>query len=196
MQKLKEIFSWIWPVLLGLLITLVIKQFWFTIVRVDGVSMYPNLQNNERIVEFHHSQIKHDSVIVFDAYGVDKRPSVQKNTKYVKRVIGLPGDKIEYKNNGKLYVNGKLTSQSYISKDQQGSGTITLQLQPAKGVTLGDNKTFTVPKNKYFVLGDNREVSNDSRYYGFVPRNKIDGVAKVPFWNSKADLINSFDKNK
>ena len=60
---------------------------------------------------------------------------------------------------------------------------------------MGTGKVITVPKNSYFVLGDNRAVSNDSRYYGFVPKDKVNGVAKVPFWNDKKDLINSYDKN-
>ena len=56
----------------------------------------------------------------------------------------------------------------------------------------GTGKTFTVPKNCYFVLGDNRADSNDSRYYGFVPKDKIVGIAKAPFWNSKHKLINDY----
>ena len=74
--------------------------------------MYPNLQNNEHVIVWKLGKVREDSVVVFDAYGVDKNnPNVQKNTKYVKRVIGMPGDKIEYKNNGDLYVNGKYQPQ-------------------------------------------------------------------------------------
>ncbi|MFT9050275.1 signal peptidase I [Liquorilactobacillus nagelii] len=195
MQTLKNIFSWVLPVLIGLLIALIVRQFLFGFVKVDGTSMYPTLQNNERVMLLKQAKIHHNTVIVFNADGVDHNsPGVTKRTKYVKRVIGMPGDKVEYKRNGTVLVNGKKLSQGYITKAQQISGTLDLYsgYKEATGVVLGTGKTFIVPKNSYFVLGDNRKVSNDSRYYGFVPKSKIDGVVKVPFWNSKAKLINSF----
>ena len=191
--EVKILKGWVLPIAIGLLVGLLIKTFVFTVVRVDGISMFPNLQDKELVMEIHHAKIKRDSVIVFDAYGVDKRPDVAKNARYVKRVIALPGDKVEYKNDGTLYVNGKKESQSYISKKQQKQGTLNIQEAAGEeqGVALGTGKIITVPKNSYFVLGDNRAVSNDSRYYGFVPKDKVNGVAKVPFWNDKKDLINS-----
>ncbi|WP_010579838.1 signal peptidase I [Liquorilactobacillus vini] len=195
MQTFKSIISWIIPVVVGLLIALVVKQFLFGFVKVDGTSMYPNLQNNERVMLLKPAKIKHNSVVVFNAYGIDhNNPEIQKNTKYVKRVIGMPGDTIEYRNDGQLYINGKRMPQSYITRKQRTSGTLHLtpELSEAKGVTLGTGKSFKVPQNEYFVLGDNRKDSNDSRYYGFVPKSKIDGVVKVFFWNSKAKVINSY----
>ncbi|MBZ2404935.1 signal peptidase I [Liquorilactobacillus hordei] len=196
MKIVKEIFSWILPIAIGLLIALIVKQFWFGIVKVDGTSMYPTLQNDERVMLLKQSKIKHNTVIVFNAYGVDKNnQAITKSTKYVKRVIGIPGDTIEYRNNGQLYVNGKKMSQSYITKSQRTTGTLTLVLKEATGVKLGTGNSFTVPKGKYFVLGDNRKDSNDSRYYGFVPKGKIDGVVKVTFWNSKKALVNSYSNN-
>ncbi|KRN88836.1 signal peptidase I [Ligilactobacillus ceti] len=192
MKLLKKIFSFVLPILIGLALAFVIKTYVFTIVKVDGLSMYPNLQNNERVIELKSHNIKRDTVIVFDAYGVDKHNSaVKPDTQYVKRVIGLPGDHIEYKNNGKLYINGKFHQQKFISKYESMQGTLHLQLPEAKGVTLGTGHIFTVPKDKYFVLGDNRSISNDSRYYGFVPKDKIQGIVKAPFWNDKKDMINN-----
>lgn len=184
------------PILIGIILVVIIEHFFFVIVRVDGTSMKPNLQNNERVMLLKQAKIKRNSVIVFNAYGVDKNnPAVTKSTKYVKRVIGLPGDKIKYTKDGKLYVNGKYQSQSYITNSEKTTGTTTLQLAEAKGVSIGTGKTFTVPAGKYFVLGDNRSASNDSRYYGFVPKNKIDGVVKAFFWNKYAKLINSYPAN-
>ena len=184
--------GWVWPVVIGLLIALLINTFLLSLVKVDGLSMYPNLQNNERVIMLKHAKIKRDTVVVFSAKGVDDRPGVTDVTKYVKRVIGLPGDKIEYKNDGKLYVNGKFQSQGYITTEQQKEGTLSIASAEDKGVTLGTGRSFTVPKDEYFVLGDNREVSNDSRSYGFVPRSKILGVVKVPFWNDAHEYINSY----
>ena len=112
MKAFKELMSWIVPIAIGLLLALLIKQFAFQFVRVDGPSMQPNLQNNERVVCLKQAKIHRGSVVVFDANGVD--PQVSVKTEYVKRVIGLPGDTVEAKN-GNLYVNGKKVDQSYIS---------------------------------------------------------------------------------
>ncbi len=198
MNTFKSIMSWVIPILVGLLVAELVKIFLFAPVKVDGSSMYPNLQSNEYVAVLKQAKIQRDSVVVFDAYGVDhQNAAITKDTKYVKRVIGLPGDRIEYRNNGDLYVNGKFQSQSYITKSQQKSGTLQLasSLNPASKVTLGTGKTFTVPKGQYFMLGDNRHESNDSRYYGFVPEDKITGVVKVAVWNGKRDVINSFATN-
>jgi signal peptidase I len=193
MKTFKFILGWLIPIAIAIALSLVIKTYLFQLVRVDGLSMYPNLQNNEWVMLFKQSKIKHDSVIVFDADGVD--PSAKKDAKYVKRVIAMPGDTVEYKDNGDLYINGKFSSQSYISKEQQKKGTLTLELPATSQFTLGSGHKFTVPKDEYLVLGDNRANSNDSRYYGFVPKKKILGVVKVFFWNSKRQIINSYDAN-
>ena len=198
MSTFKSIMSWILPIVIGLIVAALIKNFLFILVKVDGSSMYPNLQSSERVALLKQAKIRQDSVVVFNAYGVDhQNQSITKDEKYVKRVIGLPGDKVEYKNNGDLYVNGKFQSQSYITKSQQKAGTLELapSLQPNSKATLGTGKAFIVPKGQYFVLGDNRQDSNDSRYYGFVPRDKILGVVKVAIWNNKRDVINSFATN-
>lgn len=198
MNTIKSIMSWLVPIVIGLLAAALIKTFLFTPVKVDGSSMYPNLQSTEHVMLLKQADIKRDSVVVFNAYGVDhQNPEMTKKMMYVKRVIGLPGDKIEYKDNGDLYVNGKFQSQSYITKAQQKQGTLQLadSLNPAADVHLGTGQTFTVPQGKYFMLGDNRHESNDSRYYGFVPKDKILGVVKVTVWNNKRNVINSFATN-
>ena len=182
MKAFKELMSWIVPIAIGLLLALLIKQFAFQFVRVDGPSMQPNLQNNERVVCLKQAKIHRGSVVVFDANGVD--PQVSVKTEYVKRVIGLPGDTVEAKN-GNLYVNGKKVDQSYISKSERssGTGTWTLHSISQENSWVLHNGAYKVPKGEYFVLGDHRSVSNDSRYWGFVPKSKIVGVVKVGFWN-------------
>lgn len=184
MRTFKSIMSWLVPVLIGLIIALLIKSFWFTFVRVDGPSMQPNLQNNERVVCMRHDQIHRGSVIVFNADGVD--PQVATNTKYVKRVIGIPGDTVRSKN-GNIYVNGKRVNQNYISMSERKSGTgnWTLNSISTQNNWLKHNGATKVPAGEYFVLGDHRSVSNDGRYWGFVPKNKVVGVVKVGFWNKK-----------
>lgn len=92
MKVFRQTMSWVIPIVIGLLIALLIKQFLFQIVRVDGPSMLPNLQNNERVFCLKTAKIHRGSVIVFDANGVD--PQVATKTDYVKRVIGVPGDTV------------------------------------------------------------------------------------------------------
>ena len=193
MKAFKELLSWIVPIAIGLLLALLIKQFVFQFVRVDGPSMQPNLQNNERVVCLKQAKIHRGSVVVFDANGVD--PQVSVKTDYVKRVIGLPGDTVEAKN-GNLYVNGKKVDQSYISKSERssGTGTWTLHSISQENSWVSHNGAYKVPKGEYFVLGDHRSVSNDSRYWGFVPKNKIVGVVKVGFWNRKQPAKNNINQ--
>ena len=193
MKAFKELMSWIVPIAIGLLLALLIKQFAFQFVRVDGPSMQPNLQNNERVVCLKQAKIHRGSVVVFDANGVD--PQVSVKTEYVKRVIGLPGDTVEAKN-GNLYDNGKKVDQSYISKSERssGTGTWTLHSISQENSWVLHNGAYKVPKGEYFVLGDHRSVSNDSRYWGFVPKSKIVGVVKVGFWNRTQPAKNNINQ--
>lgn len=193
MKAFKELMSWIVPIAIGLLLALLIKQFAFQFVRVDGPSMQPNLQNNERVVCLKQAKIHRGSVVVFDANSVD--PQVSVKTEYVKRVIGLPGDTVEAKN-GNLYVNGKKVDQSYISKSERssGTGTWTLHSISQENSWVLHNGAYKVPKGEYFVLGDHRSVSNDSRYWGFVPKSKIVGVVKVGFWNRTQPTKNNINQ--
>ncbi|HJE97781.1 MAG TPA: signal peptidase I [Ligilactobacillus acidipiscis] len=196
MKSIKLIFTnYLLPILVGLLCAFLIQHFFLGRLTVQGDSMSPNLHDTQKVFYLKNAKIKENSVIFFNVQGVDTfSENVNANTKYVKRVIGLPGDEIVYRNNGKVYVNHKRVAQDYITRTQQ-KNTLTLSNQEphAKGVHLGSNRSFKIPKIKYFVLGDNRKISNDSRYYGFVPKEKIDGIVKVPFWNNKAKFINSYN---
>ncbi|KRL82346.1 Signal peptidase I [Ligilactobacillus equi DSM 15833 = JCM 10991] len=189
-KLMKKSLEYLIPVVVGLAIALIIRTFLFSLVSVSGNSMDPNLYNREKVVLVRQGQLKRGKVIVFKAHGVDKGATLK--TLYVKRVIGLPGDVISYHNDGSLFVNGKKQSQSYISRAQQKVGTFHLVKPEAKDVSLGTGRKFRVPKNKYFVLGDNRQVSNDSRYYGYVPRDKILGTVWVFWWHEKQKLINDY----
>ena len=93
--KLKSVLSWVLPIVIGLLIALLIRQFWFTMVKVDGDSMLPNLKDNERVVAFKTSPVKRGSVIVFHSYGVDAKEK-NRNGVYVKRVVAVAGDTVRY----------------------------------------------------------------------------------------------------
>ncbi|AVK64072.1 signal peptidase I [Lactobacillus sp. CBA3606] len=182
MKTFKNIMSWILPIVVGLLIAMVIRHFVFTMVRVDGPSMEPNLENNERVAVVKTAKIRHLSVIVFNAYKVDPDAS-SKTVKYVKRVIGMPGDTVSSKD-GKVYVNGHVVKQGFISQFERTQGTGNWSLASISNKNSWAIPATKVPKNSYFVLGDHRSVSNDSRYWGFVPANKVLGVVKVPIWDT------------
>ncbi|BDZ31782.1 signal peptidase I [Lactiplantibacillus sp. WILCCON 0030] len=207
MKTFKNIMSWVLPIVIGLGLALLIKQFWFTMVRVDGTSMQPNLQNNERVVAFKTSKIKAGSVVVFNAYNVDPDQTA-KDAVYVKRVIGMPGDSVRYTSNGKLYVNNKLVKQTYLKNSYQQTTGSYMANSHSKFTgwdltSLSHDQdgwrtkvtTNKVPKGYYFVLGDHRSVSNDGRYWGFVPKNKMIGVVKAWPWQNRKQYINSFQPN-
>lgn len=192
MKTFKNIMSWVLPIVVGLLVAMIIRHFVFTMVRVDGPSMEPNLENNERVAVVKTAKIRHLSVIVFNAHGLDP-DAKSKSVKYVKRVIGMPGDTVKAQD-GKIYVNGKAISQKFISQFERTQGTGNWDINSLSTRNSWVLQTTKVPKNSYFVLGDHRSVSNDSRYWGFVPRSRVIGVVKVPIWDAgktKRHNINS-----
>lgn len=154
-----EIFSWIITIILAVGLALLIRAFVFEPVKVEQTSMYPTLNDGDRLIS---SKISYETgdpqfqdIIVIQ---------INKTTKYVKRVIGLPGDSVEIKNS-KVYVNGEEINEPYISRD----------------LVYDDYNKITVPDNYYFVLGDNRPYSKDSRdeSVGLIPREKI--ISKIAF---------------
>lgn len=201
-RSINFIKGFIIPIAGGLLIAILIRTFLFSLVKVDGYSMEPNLHNNERILLLKTAAIKRNSVIVFNANGVDGTTTFtnDKPTYYVKRVIAIPGDTVKYSKNGTLYINGKKQSQSYITKAQRVNGTLGTTGLLGKGFTLssiGEHENwpttyYKVPNNKYFVMGDNRLKSNDGRFWGLVPKSKVTGVAKAFLWNPHHRLINNY----
>lgn len=190
MKTIRGILSWIIPIVVALVIVLLVRTYLFEVVKVSGDSMEPNLTNNERMMVVKPLQLKRNSVIVFDAYGED--PTAAKNTNYVKRIIGLPGDRVSSKN-GTLYVNGKKVAQSYISATERTSGTGNWTLSSLAKERNWTYRGNVVPKGKYFVLGDHRSVSEDSRYWGYVTAKKVMGVVKIPFWQSTKTYRNNIN---
>lgn len=131
--------------------------------KVEGTSMLPNLQNNEYIlvnkVDYMLHSPERGDIIVFRAI-----PAGQPDRDFIKRVIGLPGDTIQVKNGG-VYVNDHKLSESYIHQKP-----------------LYTFPRSRVPNGSYFVLGDNRNNSEDSHLWKWLPRNDIIGKAWVSYW--------------
>lgn len=151
-------------VVLALLIFLVIR-FVVQSYHVDGVSMQPGLTSNQyvmvnKVAYLFHAPERGDVVVFHNQHP----PNMDQD--YIKRVIGLPGDTIRT-DHDHIWVNDtQLDEHTYISIAVNPSGS-----------------TWKVPANQYFVLGDNRPESDDSRYnVGFVPREAIVGKAVIVFW--------------
>lgn len=173
-------------VVLGLLRLFVLQP-----VSVDGHSMDPTLADGERLIVLKTSSIDRFDIVVA------KEKEGNKTKEIVKRVVGLPGDTITYKDDV-LYVNGKKTDEPYLDKykkafeeddlqDIYSYNTLFQQLAESSDAftTAKDGSTeFTVkvPKDQYFLLGDDRIVSKDSREVGTFKKSAIVGEVKFRFW--------------
>lgn len=169
-EKKKETYEWIKSIIGALLLAVIIRSFFFTPIVVDGASMNPTLQDKDRMIVTKIGEPKRFDIVVFHAPdGKD----------YIKRVIGLPGDRIEYKNDV-LYVNGKAYDEPYLNNymERISQGTLT------ESFTLKETPagSETVPKGHLFVLGDNRRHSTDSRHIGAIPLEKVIGTTKIVYY--------------
>lgn len=160
-------------------------------VVVDGHSMDPTLANSERLVIIKTTHIDRFDIVVASEEDNGKTKEI------VKRVIGMPGDTITYKND-ELYVNQKKVDESYLKEYQKAFQKDKLQStysyntyfkQLAKNsnafttdIKGNTNFTVTVPEGQYYLLGDDRIVSKDSREVGFFKRSAIRGEVKFRFW--------------
>lgn len=154
---------WLRDVSLALLLAFVIILFLYQPVRVEGYSMMPRVVNNERLVInkfiYDFETIHRGDVVVFH-YPLDPRKS------FIKRVIGLPGDRVQILD-GVVYINGRRLIEPYIRHSFRGDENFPL---------------IIVPAHHYFVLGDHRDASNDSRDWGCLARHYIFGKAVFAYW--------------
>lgn len=152
--------------------------------QVNGNSMNPNLDNNEKVIISHQKDTYNRfDIVVIDAkkenpkaagYGLTK-PDSQDEELYVKRIIGLPGETIT-SIDGQIYINGHKLKQPFeFIKDNT---TWTLSTLELSSNLWADSKINKIPKNSYFVLGDNRKNSLDSRYFGVVSQENITGFIR------------------
>ena len=201
-KKRKELMEWLICILIALIIVAIIKAFIGFPTVVSGASMDSTLKDGQRLwvsrigIEINKYPKKND-IITFEVpaekaitkvnadlnnpvaiYNENGKGFFEKlisaislfgETSYIKRVIGLPGDHVEIKDNS-VYVNGQKLEENYLDP-----GTIT----------TSKNGCFTdvvVPDGYVYVLGDHRDVSGDSRLFGCIPIDKIEGKAVFRFW--------------
>jgi signal peptidase I len=155
--------SWVRDLIISLAISAFVIVFLYQPVKVEGTSMMPSLDDQERIFinkfVYRIEPIQHGDIIVF-RYPRDPAKS------FIKRVIGVAGDHAKI-DDGRVYVNGKLLVEDYVPRAYQ------------------DDRSYpdvTVPPDSYFVLGDHRSLSNDSRDFGPVDSSYIYGKAVFGYW--------------
>jgi len=157
MKKIKEISIY----LLIIVMVILIRTFIITPVRVNGTSMDPTLKNGEIMIlnkiKYNKNDIKRFDIVVVK---MDKEL-------LIKRVIGLPNEEVKYIDN-KLYINNEYVEETFLNDDVYTTN-----------FSLDDFKLKKIPENCYFVMGDNREVSLDSRTFGCFSKDKILGSANL-----------------
>jgi signal peptidase I len=158
---MKELKSWILIIVLALLFSFLIRTYIIQPYRVDMTSMVSTLYPNDLVLvdklSYRLHQPSRGDVIVF-------QPPLDTKDKYIKRIIGLPGETIEIKNNT-VYINEKPLNEPYINSPM-----------------LGDMQLTEIPDGYIFVMGDNRSVSLDSRSFGSVRISSVVGKAVVVYW--------------
>ena len=159
----RELRAWARDLVIALSLAMVIIVFFYQPVKVEGTSMAPLISDQERIFinkfVYRFEPIERGDVVVF-WYPLDRSKS------FIKRVIGLPGETVEIRR-GRVFVNGKQLDEDYV---------------PPQYADYGNFGPIRVPANSYFVLGDHRASSNDSRIFGPVESGYIYGKAVFVYW--------------
>src|ERR1700675_4048755 len=162
-RPLPVVAVWARDLLVSLAISAFIIIFLYQPVKVEGTSMMPGLEDQERIFVnkfvYTWEPIQRGDIVVF-RYPRDTSKS------YIKRVIGVAGDRVRIEG-GRVYVNGRALGEDYVPSDYVDSGSYPETL---------------VPAGSYFVLGDHRNMSNDSREFGPVEQRYIYGKAVFIYW--------------
>ena len=172
MQLVKTFFSFfldiIETVVVALCIFVIVYLFFLQPHQVVGNSMIPNFHDKEYIltdkISYRFREPRRGEVVVF------KSPE-DKDKDFIKRVIGLPGEKVKI-TQGQIYINGAVLKESYLDPD----------LRTPPGKFLIENEELAIPPDAYVVFGDNRYNSSDSRSWGYMPKVDLIGRALLVYW--------------
>ncbi len=165
-QKTGGIGLWLRDLLVSAIASVLIITFLYQPVRVEGTSMLPRLEDRDRLFinkfVYHISAIERGDVVVFH-YPRDPEKS------YIKRVIALPGDRVRI-DRGIVWLNGKPLIENYVPEEYRDSRSYA---------------EMVVPDDTYFMMGDHRSISSDSREFGPVERSLIYGKAVFVYWPTR-----------
>ena len=174
----KEIIEWIVALAIGIIIAIILTVFIGTSYTVSGESMHPTFEDKDKVIVSKISKtlnhIDSGDVIIFHA---------NSKSDYIKRLIGKPGDTVKYKKD-QLYINDKKVKESYLSENKKyKDGKYLTEDFNSKSLN-GANGKAKIPADKYLVLGDNRQNSNDSRYkdVGLIDKKQIVGKVMFRYW--------------
>ena len=168
-SHLRKNVLWVWlrDIAIAAVASVFIVTFLYQPVRVEGTSMAPELRNSDRLFIskffFRFEKIQRGEIVVFH-YPLDPRKS------YIKRVIGLPGDTVSIVR-GQVFIDGVPLKEPYV---------------PARYRDTRSMPPLVVPPDEYFLMGDHRSVSSDSRSFGPVDRDLIYGKADFIYWPESA----------
>jgi len=201
-EKLKDIFEWVYCFLIAIVLALLVRHYIGTPTIVNQTSMYPTFNNNDRLILNRlYRTLKtipeRGDIVTFEAPSVsyingeiadlENPTAIYSNgpkgiiskffynvveigkISYIKRVIALPGEHVQIKD-GKVYINGEELAENYLAEDVKTE---------AEGGQFID---LVVPEGTVFVMGDNRGHSADSRRFGCIPYEKIEGKVVFRFW--------------
>lgn len=157
-NRIKRIIREVIPYVIILIVVILVKTYLVSPIQVNGVSMMNTLHDRD-IMILNKLNYRFNKINRFDIVVVKYQ-----DTYLIKRVIGLPGESIEYKDN-KLYVDGKYIKEEFLDEDTITEDFILKDVIDEK----------TIPKNTYFVMGDNRAHSSDSRVLGVFSKKDIEG---------------------
>ncbi len=165
-ERKGNVMLWLRDVLVSVAVSVLIIMFLYQPVRVEGTSMLPRLEDHDRLFinkfVYHFEAIRRGDVVVFH-YPRDPEKS------YIKRVIGLPGDRVNI-DHGRVWVNGVELHESYV---------------PDKFRDARSMVETVIPDDSYFMMGDHRSISSDSREFGPVERDLVYGKAVFVYWPAK-----------
>ncbi|WP_102346962.1 signal peptidase I [Bacillus sp. Marseille-P3661] len=171
-QGKNEVWEWIKALGIAIILAAVIRYFLFAPIVVDGLSMMPTLHDHYRMIvnkiSYKIGNPDRFDIVVFEA---------TEDKDYIKRVIGLPGDHVAYKDDI-LYINGEPIDEPYLDQyKKEANGTLTYDFTLEEVTGLSE-----VPEGHLFVLGDNRRFSKDSRIIGTISMDKIIGETNIVYW--------------
>jgi len=162
----QEMMSWIKTIGVTLLIVILIQQFIFMAVEVQGASMAPTFSDGERVIvwQLFYTPEPFDVIVLEHTDG----------NHHIKRVLGIPGDRVDYIN-GELFINDELIEEPYTMPEPSRYGFVLEELCQFDDCSV-------IPDAYFLVLGDNRNRSGDSRQYGLVHESQIMGRVVLRFW--------------